>query len=75
VASTEVIFYEGGVITTIEREIRTLDEESGVRRAVREANRLVGVLQGTMSLESQGLDGRKLRQIKKQMIHRLLRAN
>jgi hypothetical protein len=60
---------------TIEREIRALDKESDVRRAVREANRLAGVLQGTMSLESQGLDGRKLHQIKRQMVRRLLRAN
>jgi hypothetical protein len=68
-------FARGGVITTIEREIRPFDAESDVRRAVREANRLAGVLQGTMSLESQGLDGRKLHQIKLQMVHRLLRAN
>jgi hypothetical protein len=49
--------------------------QNAVRKAVAEANRLAGVLQGTMSLEGQGLDGRKLHQIKRQMVHRLLQAN
>jgi hypothetical protein len=45
-----------------------------VREAIIDANRLIGILQGTMSLEGQGLNGRKLREIKKQMIRRLLQV-
>ena len=38
---------------TIRQETRPLDGESVVRKAAREAKRLAGILQATMSLEAQ----------------------
>ena len=45
-----------------------------LRKAVAEANSLIGILQGTMSLEGQGLDKGEMRQVKKRMIRRLLQV-
>jgi hypothetical protein len=51
----------------------TAERQATYRKAIREAIRLAGILQGTMSLESQGLDRFEYRQVKRQMILRLLR--
>jgi hypothetical protein len=45
---------------------------SEVRRAVRDARRVTNMLQGTMSLEGQGLDGKTLRELKRTTILELL---
>lgn len=50
------------------------DFTPSVRKAIQEAKGLVGLLQGTMSLEGQGLDRVAMRQVKKRMIRRLLRS-
>lgn len=51
-----------------------LTMQSDVRKAIREANRLAGILQSTMSLEGQGLEGREFREVKRHMIRRILRV-
>jgi hypothetical protein len=45
-----------------------------LREIIEEANRIVKMLQGTVSLEGQGLDKQALRQIKKRVIRRILNA-
>lgn len=45
---------------------------SELRKSITEANRLVIYLQGTMSLEGQGMDKRRFREIKRLMLRRLL---
>jgi hypothetical protein len=60
---------------TIRHQTRSGDDLDEVRKAIAEANRLAGYLQGTMSLEGQGLDREKLRTIQEKMVLRLLRAN
>jgi hypothetical protein len=44
-----------------------------LRRAIRKARRLTGMLQGTMGLEGQGLDKQTLRRMKRLTIQDLLR--
>ncbi len=51
---------------------RMASRKPKLAHAIWEANRLLGMLQGTMSLEGQGLSKNDLRQIKKRMIRRLL---
>ena len=46
-----------------------------VRKAIVEAKRVAGMLQGTTSLESQGLDGKALHELKRLTILELLASN
>lgn len=46
---------------------------SEYRNVAREVNRLARIVQGTMSLEGQGLDLRDLHDIKKKMVIRLVK--
>jgi hypothetical protein len=45
---------------------------SELRKVAEEAANLLGILQGTMSLEGQGLDRIELRRLKRRMVRRLL---
>ena len=47
---------------------------SDYRELAREVHRLAVVLQGTVSLEGQGMDGAKLRQVKRRMMVRILQG-
>jgi len=51
-----------------------LTMQSDVRKAIREAKTLANILQGTMSLEGQGLEGRDFREVKRHIIKRILRV-
>jgi hypothetical protein len=46
-----------------------------LRKAVADANRVASMLQGTMSLESQGLDRTTLHEIKQVTVRELLASN
>lgn len=52
---------------------RNLDREA-MRRVIRSARRITGMLQGTMGLEGQGLDKQTLRKMKRLTIEDLLRV-
>lgn len=54
--------------------IKNMFHDINLRKIIKEARYLTGIVQGTMGLEGQGLDGRALRQIKKRIIQRLLRS-